>query len=258
MTGFVIVIGVLGVVIGSFVNVVALRIPAGGTLLGRSHCPSCQATLTGLDLVPIASWVVLRGRCRHCQAPVSSSYAVVEATCGALFAVLAIHFERHAVLAPYLLLAAGLLALSVVDLREYRLPDVIVGPLTVAVVAGFGAVALIDGRGDAFARALEAGLAALAGLGLLHLAFPAGMGFGDVKLAFVLGVATGWVSWGALALSLFLAATLGAVVGILGAVVKGEAIRGRKLPFGPFLAAGTLLAAVIGPSFLDWYSRLGH
>ena len=113
----------------------------------------------------------------------------------------------------------------------------------------FAIVAVVDGDGATFGRGLEAGLAATAGLGLLHLAYPAGLGFGDVKLAFVLGVATGWASWGALGLAIFLAAALGATVGVIGALAAGEPVRGRRLPFGPFLAAGALLAAVIGPSF---------
>ena len=256
MLGFVILLGVLGVVVGSFVNVVAIRVPIGHSLNGRSHCPACSHVLGAADLVPIASWMALRGHCRHCRAPVSSSYAVVEAACGAVFVLLAVHFGPHAVLAPYLLLASGLIALSVVDFRTFRLPNRIVGPLTVAVVAAFAIVAVVDSDGATFVRGLEAGLAATAGLGLLHLAYPAGLGFGDVKLAFVLGVATGWASWGALGLAIFLAAALGATVGVIGALAAGEPVRGRQLPFGPFLAAGALLAAVIGPSFLDWYTQL--
>jgi leader peptidase (prepilin peptidase)/N-methyltransferase len=187
---------------------------------------------------------------------VSSSYTVVEGVCGAVFALLALHFGPHAVLVPYLLLAAGLIALSVVDLQTFRLPNRIVGPLTLSVVVSFGVVAAITGDGGTFVRALEAGVAATAALGLLHLAYPPALGFGDVKLAFVLGVATGWASWGALGLAIFLAAAIGAAVGVIGAFVAGEPVRGRRLPFGPFLAAGALLAAVVGPSLLDWYARL--
>lgn len=256
MWAFVIFVGVLGAMIGSFVNVVAIRVPAGHSIGGRSHCASCDATLDGLDLVPIASWVASRGRCRHCGAAVSGSYAVGEGICSGVFLALAAHFGMHAVLVPYLVLAAGLVALSIVDFRVFTLPDRIVAPLTGLVVAGFVVVASVDGSGADLARGLEAGFAATAALGVLHLAYPRGLGFGDVKLAFVLGVAAGWVSWGALGLSLFIAATLGAVFGVAGAVIAGEPVHGRRVPFGPFLAAGTLLAAVLGPSALNWYTGL--
>jgi leader peptidase (prepilin peptidase) / N-methyltransferase len=150
-----------------------------------------------------------------------------------------------------------LLALSVVDLRTMRLPNRILGPLTVAVVVALGVAAAIDDDWTAFLRALAAGAAACGGLGLLHLAYPRGMGFGDVKLAFVLGVLMGWVSWGTLALGLFLAVVLGAVVGVGAAVVGGGPVRGRQIPFGPFLASGAMLAVLVGEPILDWYARLG-
>lgn len=256
MLGFVIFVGVLGALVGSFVNVVAIRVPAGESLGGRSHCGSCAVALSAADLVPIVSWVALRGRCRHCGAEVGVSYAVGEATCAVCFVILAAHFGRHAVLVPYLLMAAGLVALSIVDFRSYRLPDRILGPLTALALVSFAAVALIEGAGDDFMRAVEAGVAATLALGLLHLAYPRGLGFGDVKLAFVLGLVTGWVSWGAVALALFVAAAVGAIFGVAGAVIAGEPVRGRRMPFGPFLGAGALLAAVFGPSVLDWYAGL--
>lgn len=256
MYAFVIFTGVLGAVVGSFVNVVSIRVPVGHSLNGRSHCPECATVLSTTDLVPILSWLALRGRCRHCGAPVSASYLAGEAACAFAFVVLAVRFGRHAVLLPYLLLAAGLVALSIVDFRTFRLPDRILGPLTVVVVGAFAVVAVVSNDGGRLTRGLEAGVAATVILGLLHLAYPKGLGFGDVKLAFVLGLATGWVSWGAVALAVFLAAASGAVVGVLGAWAAGEPVHGRRLPFGPFLASGALVAAVAGPAMIDWYTGL--
>jgi leader peptidase (prepilin peptidase)/N-methyltransferase len=179
---------------------------------------------------------------------------VGEGICCGAFVVLAARFGMHAVLVPYLVLAAGLLALSIVDFRLFLLPNRIVGPLTGLVVGGFVIVAAVEGSGANVTRGVEAGVAATAALGVLHLAYPQGLGLGDVKLAFVLGVGTGWVSWGALGLSLFIAAALGAVFGVAGAVIAGEPVHGRRVPFGPFLAAGTLVAAVFGPTALNWYA----
>lgn len=256
MPGFAIFIALVGAMVGSFVNVLAIRVPAGDSMAGRSHCTSCGTTLGAVDLVPVVSWAWLRGRCRHCSASVSGSYAVGEGVCGAVFLVLAIHFGPHLELVPYLFLASGLLALSIVDLRTFRLPDRIVGPLTILVVIAFAVVAAANGDGEALARSVEAGLLSMVSLGLLHFAYPRGLGFGDVKLAFVLGMATGWVSWGAVGLAIFFAALLGTAVGVISAVATGEPVRGRRLPFGPFLATGALLSAVVGPSLLDWYTGL--
>ncbi|MGH8985357.1 MAG: prepilin peptidase [Acidimicrobiia bacterium] len=258
MTALVIALGVLGLVVGSFVNVVALRVPEGASVAtGRSHCPACGHTLGARELVPVVSWFALRGRCRHCGESISWVYPVVELICGALFVGLAIRFEATAQLVAYLLAAAGLLALSVVDLRTMRLPNRILGPLTVGVVITLGVAAAIDDDWSALIRAAAAGAAAFGGLGVLHLAYPRGMGFGDVKLAFVLGVVMGWISWGTLLLGLFLAVVLGAVIGVAVAKAGGESIRARQIPFGPFLAAGALLAVLVGEPILDWYARLG-
>src|SRR4051812_17837283 len=128
MVAFVAILGLFGVAIGSFVNVVAIRVPVGHSLNGRSHCMACDHVLGAPDLVPVASWVALRGHCRYCGASVSSSYALVEGVCGAVFALLALRFGPHALLVPYLMLAAGLIALSLVDFRTFRLPNRIVGP----------------------------------------------------------------------------------------------------------------------------------
>jgi leader peptidase (prepilin peptidase)/N-methyltransferase len=256
MAGFVLAVGVLGLVVGSFANVVALRVPEHERLTGRSRCPRCGHVLAALDLVPVASWLVLRGRCRHCATPVGWAYPAGELTCGVLFAALAVRFEATAPLVAYLLATAGLVALSIVDLRTMLLPNRILGPVTIVGVTAFAVAATVDDEWSAMVRAVAAGGAAFAGLGVLHLAYPRGLGFGDVKLAFLLGVLMGWVSWGTLALGLFAAVVLGAVVGVAVSLLSGGPVRGRQIPFGPFLAAGAVFAVLVGEPVLDWYARL--
>jgi leader peptidase (prepilin peptidase)/N-methyltransferase len=237
--------------------VVALRVPAGESLNGRSQCPKCGHVIRARDLMPVVSWLVLRGRCRDCAAPICWVYPAVEAVCAVVFAVLAADRGERADLGAYLILAAGLLALSLVDLATFRLPDRIVFPLTAMVLVAFGVAAAVDHEGDRLVRGLEAGAATAALLLALHLASPRALGFGDVKLAFVLGLAMGWESWEAVPIGLFFACLIGAVVGILVGLVGGGPIKGRQTPFGPFLAAGALLAVLVGGPLVDWYSRLG-
>ena len=172
--------------------------------------------------------------------------------CAALFAGMAARLADSWALPAYLVLTAGLVALALIDLEHYLLPNRIVYPLTVAMLALLTLAAVGDGDGDALIRAVLGGVAAFAALGVLHVASPRSMGFGDVKLAFVLGLALGWLGWGELLLGLFLGFLYGAVVGV---TLMALRLRGRKdhVPFGPFLAAGTLTAVLWGDAILRWY-----
>ena len=170
----------------------------------------------------------------------------------ALFAGLALRYDDSWVLPAFLVVAAGLVALSVIDLVHFLLPNRIVYPLTFATVALLVLAAAGDDAWGAFGRALLGGAAAMLALGMLHLVSPRSMGFGDVKLAFVLGLALGWLGWGELLLGLFCGFLAGAVVGVALIVLRH---RGRKdhLPFGPFLAFGTLVVLLWGDVVLRWY-----
>lgn len=178
--------------------------------------------------------------------------ALLAASGALLFAGMGLRFHDSWALPAYLVLTAGLVALSLIDLEHFLLPNRIVYPLAVAMVVLLGLAALGDRDGRAFVRALLAGGVGFVALGLLHLASPRSMGFGDVKLAFVLGLALGWLGWGELALGLFLGFLYGAVVGV---VLMALRVRGRKdqVPFGPFLAAGALTAVLWGEAILRWY-----
>jgi leader peptidase (prepilin peptidase)/N-methyltransferase len=245
----------LGLAVGSFLNVVIWRVPRHESVVAPpSHCPGCDAEIAPYDNIPVLSWIILRGRCRRCGIHISVRYPLVEAGTALLWALLALRFHDTWALPAYLVLAAGLVALSLIDLDTYLLPNRIVYPLTVVVVALFGVAAVVGHDATAFTRALVGGLAAFAVFLLLHLVSPRGMGFGDVKLSLVLGVSLGWVSGALVFLGMFLAFLLGSVIGILLIVTK---VRGRRdhVPFGPFLAAGTMVALLIGEPILRAVGR---
>lgn len=247
--------GLLGLAVGSFLNVVAWRVPRGESVVSPpSACPACRAPVRPRDNVPVAGWVLLRGRCRDCAAPISARYPLVEAVCGALFAVLALRFGADPVLPAYLYLAAVGLALALIDLDTRRLPDVLTLPSYV-VVAGLLALgaALGSDSGD-LVRALLGGAAMYAVYFALCFAYPAGMGFGDVKLSGVLGLYTAWLGWGAWVVGVFTGFLLGALFGVaLIAARRG----GRKtaVPFGPFMLLGVLVAILAGPELAQAYVR---
>jgi leader peptidase (prepilin peptidase)/N-methyltransferase len=178
--------------------------------------------------------------------------AAVAGITAVLFAGLALRYHDSWVLPAFLALATGLVALSAIDLEHFLLPNRIVYPLALATLALLTLAAVGDGAWDALGRAVLGGVAGMVTLGVLHLASPRSMGFGDVKLAFVLGLALGWLGWGELVLGLFCGFLAGALVGVALIALRR---RGRKdhLPFGPFLAFGTLFALLWGDVVLRWY-----
>lgn len=247
-------VSLLGLAVGSFLNVVIWRVPRKVSVVRPgSHCPACEAPIRPSDNVPLASWLLLGGRCRHCRAAIPLRYPLVEAGCAVLFAAAAWRFGASWALPAYLLLFAALLAITVIDLEHYVIPNRLLVPVTAAAVPLLGLGALGEGEWGAFVRALLAGLAVFGFLFALNLFYSKGMGMGDVKLGFALGLYLGWIGWGEVALGVFLSFLLGAVVG-LGLMTLG--LRGRKdaVPFGPFLAAGTLITVLWGEPILRWYS----
>ena len=205
--------GVLGLAIGSFINVVIWRVPRGMSIVAPpSSCPRCGHPVRARDNVPVLSWVLLRGRCRDCGEPISPRYPAVELLTAALFAWMPWLITPPAALPAYLWLAGAGVALAAIDLDVKRLPNAIVYPTTVVVIGWLAIVGVFTDLGATW-RTLLAALI-LGGLYLLlHLAYPRGMGFGDVKLALPIGAALGFDSWQALAVGGFAAFVLGAVVG---------------------------------------------
>jgi leader peptidase (prepilin peptidase)/N-methyltransferase len=249
-------VGILGLAIGSFLNVVIYRVPRDMSVVTpRSHCPACESGVRPRDEVPVLSWLLLRGRCRDCKVFISPRYAFVELLTGVLFVALTLKFGLSAELPAYLYLASVCIALALIDLDTQRLPDVLTKPSYVIglVLLGFAAVA--GHHGDALLRAVIAMALLFAAYFVLRVAYPPAMGFGDVKLAGVLGLYLGWLGWGSLLIGSFGAFVLGAAV-VVTLIVAGKARRRNKIPFGPFMVTAALLAVFFGQALTTAYVNL--
>lgn len=246
----------VGLLIGSFLNVVIHRVPAGESVVRPpSACPGCRHEIRRRDNVPVLSWLVLRGRCRDCRARISVRYPLVEAGTGLLFGIVGWWVGPAWELPAYLYLAAIGVALTMIDLDVRRLPDAIVLPAyPVALLLLTGAAAL-SGEWGQLLRALIGCAAVFLLYGILFVVKPGGMGFGDVKLSGVLGLYLGWWSWSALAVGTFAAFLLGGVVG-LALVVAGRAGRKARIPFGPWMIAGGFLGILVADPVVHGYFQL--
>lgn len=250
------VLVLVGLAVGSFLNVVVWRVPRGESVVSpASACPACSAPIRPRDNVPVVGWLLLKGRCRDCAASISPRYPVVEALTGGLFAVLALRFGLDPVLPAYLYLGAVGLALALIDLDVHRLPDALTLPSYPVLAALLGLGAVLGSDSGHLVRALLGGLVMCAFYFAICFAYPAGMGFGDVKLAGVLGMATAWLGWGAWAVGLFGGFLFGGLWGI-GLIALGRGGRKSKVPFGPFMLAGTFAAVLVGEPLAGAYLRL--
>lgn len=220
----------------------------------RSHCPVCGTRIADRDNVPVLSWLLLRGRCRTCDEPISVRYPMVELATGALFVTAALRFGADWVLPAYLLFFAALLAVSLIDLELHIVPNRIVYPTLFGAVPLLGIAALIDGDWRSLGTALLGAVVAGAGLLVIHLVSPRGMGFGDVRLAVLLGLFLGWINVAHVALGLFLGFFVGAVGGVVLIALRMKKRRDH-VPFAPFLSLGALIAVLAGNPILDWYIR---
>ena len=236
-----------GLIVGSFLNVVAHRLPCRISLsLPASQCPSCETPIKRYDNIPVLSWLILRGRCRSCAEPISARYPIVEATTAVLFAaVVAVHFADTAALVLGLVLVAFLVPIALIDLDHRIIPNRLTLPAAVlAVVLGTA----LDPGGEV--ERLIAGAAAAALLGLPAILSPKGMGMGDAKLIGVLGLYLG----AAVAPAFFVAFLVGTAIGIAIIVRKGmQAGRKTAVPFGPFLALGGVVGVLAGNELVQLY-----
>ncbi len=247
-------LGVLGLAIGSFLNVVIWRVPRGESIVRPpSHCPGCDAEIAPRDNVPVLSWLALRGRCRHCGERISARYPFVELATGALFAGLALKFGAEAVLPAYLYLAAVGVALTMIDLDHQRLPDPLTLPSYPVGVALLTIAAGVEGEWWPLERALIGMAALFAFYDVIAFVAPRGMGGGDVKLAGVLGLYLAWLGWGELAVGAFMAFLLGGLTGIVLMLVAGAG-RKTKVPFGPFMIAGAFVGIFAGHDLAHLYT----
>lgn len=243
-----------GLVFGSFLTVAIHRIPAGESLIRpRSRCPRCGTPLRNVDNIPMVSWLSLRGRCRACGARISAVYPLTELACGALFVAVALVYEdpwQAILLAPF----TGLLvAISVIDIRTYRIPNVLVYP-AVLISASFIVLGDLAGGHLHALRALVGFLAYGVGLLIVALISPRGMGMGDVKLAGLIGLVLGSIGLGLVGVAAGAGILFGGVGAVVALVFGGN--RKTRVPYGPFMAAGALLAAFVGQQIADAYLRL--
>jgi leader peptidase (prepilin peptidase)/N-methyltransferase len=246
--------GIFGLAVGSFLNVVIWRVPRRESISAPpSHCPECDHAIAPYDNVPVISWLALRGRCRHCGVRISARYPAVELLTALLFAAMGARFYDSLVLPAYLVFTAGLIALSMIDLDHYLLPNRVMYPIGFLAVPLLFLGSVFDGDVEAFGRALVGGAAAFAVFYVIHVISPRGMGFGDVRLSFLLGCFLGYLSWWHVAFGLFAGFLYGALVGVT-LLALGRRGRRQHIPFGPFLAAGTLTIVLIGQPIIDAYT----
>nr|WP_198425766.1 A24 family peptidase [Microbacterium ureisolvens] len=272
--------------IGSFLNVVAYRVPAKISLMRESRCPHCDAKIKPWHNVPVIGWIALRGKCANCKASISARYPIVEAVTGLAFALvtwwgLAVYdgllgstlprylespawdgivypadvWAAALVVVAFLYFAAISIVLTLIDLDTHRLPNSIVLPSYLVAGILFTIAAWLTG---------EWGLLLGAGVGMaalylfyfvLRLVRPAGMGGGDVKLAGVIGIYLGWLGWGALAVGAFAAFLYGGVFGIALMLLR-RAGRKTAIPFGPWMILGAWTGVFAGEAVGKWYVNL--
>jgi leader peptidase (prepilin peptidase)/N-methyltransferase len=235
-----------GLIVGSFVTVVAHRVPRGESIVGpRSRCPACGAQIAAYDNVPVVSWALLRGRSRCCGEPISPRYPLAELGLGALYAAtVLVLWDDPGEVALGLVFVTTLMAITLTDIERRIIPDKI---LLVAALLGIAIVATTD-PGSLPERAIAA--AAAGGLLFLAaLAYPRGMGLGDVKLAAVMGLFLGRNVGPAI----FVALLSGSLVGLAMIARHGAAARKRAIPFGPFLALGGVVGLLAGDQLIDLY-----
>lgn len=248
-----------GAIFASYANLAAARIPRGqSSVTGASACEACGHAVRPWDNVPVVSWLVLRGRCRDCGARFGVRHLVVELVGAAAFVAagaILLPGPGWAALAVVLVMIVGGLVLSLIDWQTKLLPDRVMLPWSILLAVTIVAAGLAGGEPWALARA---GIGAVALFGLYFaaaVAYPAGMGFGDVKLAAPLGAAMAFVGWPSLAVGAFAAFLLGgAWSGVL--AVRGRLGRKSEVPFGPFMVAGALVGVLAGEPVANWYLQV--
>ncbi len=239
--------GVFGAIVGSFLNVVVYRLPRRESVVKpASHCTSCGSTLKPYDKVPVLSWLALRGRCRNCAAPISSRYPLVEALCALLCVAAVLAGGSTATVALNVTFILLLVPIALIDLEHRVIPNRLTA---LGAVAAIGIGTALDPSGEP--TRLIAGAAAGGALLIAALAYPGGMGMGDVKLAGMMGLFLG----SAVAPAMLIALLTGTLYGAYAIARNGaQAARKTAIPFGPFLAFGSLVAVFAGEPLVHLYT----
>lgn len=243
----------LGLIVGSYLNVVIHRVPRGiSTVLPRSRCPGCGALIRLQDNLPLISYLWLRGRCRHCGMAIPLRYLLVELTTGLSFVACFAHFGAGVEALVGAVFAALLIALAVIDLEHFLLPDRITLPGIAAGLLLQPWIAQVTVREALLGAGLGGGLILVVSAGWYLLRGEEGMGLGDAKMLAMVGAFLGWKG---MAVTLFLGFFGGAVVGLT-LLATGRGGRQSRLPFGTFLAVAALAALLYGPTLADAYLGL--
>ncbi len=248
--------GILGLLIGSFLNVVIYRVPAGLSLVSPgSACPACEHPVRAYDNVPVVSWLLLRGRCRDCAAPIAVRYPLVELATGLLFVVVAWRFGSTPYAAAGLVVAAAGVALFMIDLDHRRLPFSITGATAVGALIALGIDVIRHGADPVPVALLSAAIWLAVYGGIWLVTSGRGMGLGDVALAPVLGLVLGWLGLGPALVGLGAGFAIGAVVGVA-LIAAGSASAKSRVPHGPFLLTGAALGMLAGGPLASAYLTL--
>ncbi len=259
---WILVMGMFGLATGSFVNVVAYRVPADRSLMGRSHCPNCDHVLGAVDLLPVFGWLLLRGRCRYCSQPIAWRYPAVELATGLLWAGTTYLIGMRWELPSFFWALSMTVALILTDFDTHRLPNKIVYTGTAVGSLLLAGGAALEGTADRLGWSVAGGGLYFVFMLLLALLVPGGFGFGDVKLSFVLGLFVAFqvrqpsvdalAALGSVGVSIFLSFLIGGGAAILLLVARR---RGRKdqLAFGPPMIVAAWLASMWGTELLGLY-----
>jgi len=244
----VILIGIVGVIVGSFANVCVHRIPRGESIaFPGSHCPHCNHAIAIYDNIPLLSWLILKGKCRHCSHAIAWRYPVMELVMGLGSAALAHHYGLTPELLPALSLFFLLWVLSVIDLETYLLPNVLTYQ---GIVIGFlFSYWLGDWQSSLIGIVAGYGVFWIVARLFYMLTGREGMGYGDFKLLAMLGAFMGWQ---ALPFIILASSVVGTVVGLIFLLLSKRGIR-TEIPFGPYLAMAGMIWFVWGGTILDWY-----
>ena len=241
--------GALGLAVGSFLNVCIYRLPRGQSLASPpSRCPACERPLRPWHNIPVVSWIALRGRCAHCRCRISARYPVVEIVTAVVWVLVAGMTPPGWLLASRLVLATALIALFMIDLEHQLLPNVITLP-GIAVGFAFSFLAPPGPVNSLIGILVGGGTLYAIAAGYYWLRKEEGMGMGDVKMLAMIGA---FLGWRAVLLTLVLASFAGSVIGVAILAVQRGNLR-YALPFGTFLALGTMIAMLFGEAMLDWY-----
>ncbi|HEX9854764.1 MAG TPA: prepilin peptidase [Acidimicrobiia bacterium] len=242
-----------GLAFGSFIHVVARRVPAKLSVVAPgSRCPLCEAPVRPRDNIPVLSYLILRGRCRDCGRPIGWRYPAAEIATAGLFAATVVVIGTRWVLPAFLWFAGVTMALMITDLDHKLIPNRILFPGTAIATALLVAGSLLDGEPGMLLTAIAGAVAFFAILLALALVARGGFGYGDVKLGFLLGMFLGYERFSFVLAALLIAFFAGGIVSLLLVVTR---LRSRKdaIPFGPYLILATYVVLARGPQLIDWY-----